>query len=103
MEHARGSAQALALAGGGGAGKDASGDVLMGAVAGGRAATEQAPLLWSLQAERGLSELDGDWSRAAVLIPMPSSPSPKVARVAKGAREADLVVGWEALRSTVRG
>ena len=66
MEHARGSAQALALAGGS-PGKDASGDVLMGAVAGGGAAAGREPLLWSLPAERGRAEQEGDWSRAAVL------------------------------------
>ena len=58
MEHARGSAQMLALAGGGRA-KDSGGDVLMGAV-GGTAALSDDSLVWSLQAERSRSELAGD-------------------------------------------
>jgi hypothetical protein len=64
MEHARGSAQMLALAGGG-RGKDAGGDVLMGALAADSHGADS--LVWSLQAERGRVELEGDWARAAAL------------------------------------
>ena len=64
MEHARGSAQMLALAGGG-RGKDASGDVLMGALA--PDVPGSASVVWSLQAERGRLEFEGDWVGAAAL------------------------------------
>ena len=50
MEHARGSAQMLVLAGGGGRGKDSGGDVLMGALAGNPAAPSDESIVWSLQA-----------------------------------------------------
>jgi hypothetical protein len=63
MEHARGSAQMMALAGGGRA-KESNGDVLMGAVARDPGADS---LVWSLQAERSRFELAGDWQRAAAL------------------------------------
>lgn len=64
MEHARGSAQMLALAGGG-RGKDAVGDVLMGAMVSDPPGADS--VVWSLQAERSRLELDGDWARAAAL------------------------------------
>ena len=56
----------MALAGGGRS-KDASGDVLMGAVVGNTAAPSADSLVWGLQAERSRSELEGDWARAATL------------------------------------
>ena len=64
MEHARGSAQMLALAGGG-RGKDAGGDVLMGALVSDPPGADST--VWNLQAERSRSELEGDWARAAAL------------------------------------
>ena len=64
MEHARGSAQMLALAGGG-RGKDAGGDVLMGALVSDPPGTDS--MVWNLQAERSRVELEGDWARAAAL------------------------------------
>ena len=63
MEHARGSAQMLVLAGGGRT-KDSSGDVLMGALAGSPAVPGDDSLVWNLQAERSRSELVSDWARA---------------------------------------
>ncbi len=65
MEHARGRAQMLVLAGGGRA-KDSGGDVLMGAV-GGTATLSDDSLVWSLEAERSRSELAGDWGRRHLL------------------------------------